>query len=115
MHKTLIIALTSLAAAPAFAQAEEAAAGLAAGGLLALLIPILIGALVGWIASLIAKGSGSGLLGNILLGIGGSLVASYLLPAIGLPLSGIVGGFIASIIGAILLIVVIGLIRKASN
>lgn len=115
MQKFALAPAALLAPLPAIAQTEEAAAGLAAGGLLLFLIPILVGAIVGWIASLIAKGSGSGFLGNILIGIGGSIVARYLLPAIGLPLSGMVGGFIASIIGAVLLIVVIGLIRKASN
>ncbi|MEM8631908.1 MAG: GlsB/YeaQ/YmgE family stress response membrane protein [Pseudomonadota bacterium] len=109
-----LLALFLIAPTTVFAQATEEAE-LAAGGLVAFLMPFLIGALIGWIASLIAKGSGSGFLGNLLLGIGGSIVGTYLLPAIGLPLVGLVGGFISAVVGAILLLVIVGLIRKAAS
>lgn len=100
-------------ASPVLAQSDEAAvAGAAIGGILGLIIAILIGAVIGWIASKIVKGGGSGFWMNVLIGIGGSLIASHLLPAVGISLGGAIGGFIAAVIGAVLLIFVVGLIRK---
>ncbi len=51
---------------------------------------------------------------DVLVGIGGSIIASYLFPAIGIPLgTGIVGAFLAALIGAVLLLLIIKLIRRA--
>ena len=75
--------------------------------------PVVVGAVVGWVASLIVKGAGSGLLTDILVGIGGSILASFLLPAIGIQLGGgVIGSFIAAVIGAVILLLIIKLIRK---
>ncbi|MEM7073913.1 MAG: GlsB/YeaQ/YmgE family stress response membrane protein [Pseudomonadota bacterium] len=103
--------LLSLSATPALAQ-DGVETAFAAEGILVFVIPILIGALVGWIASLIAKGGGSGFLGNALIGIGGSYVAFFILPGIGFSLDGLFGTFVSAVIGAVLLLIVIGLIRK---
>ena len=75
---------------------------------------VVVGAVIGWLASLIVKGTGSGILVDILVGIGGSIVASVLFPAIGIPLgSGAVGAFLAALIGAVILLLIIKLIRRA--
>ncbi len=103
-----------LFAAPAFAQ-DEQAIGMAVGGVIGLLLVIIIGAIVGWLAGLIVKGSGSGPLGNIAAGIGGSILAGYVLPLLGISIGGTIGGFIAALIGAIALILIVRLIRKAAN
>lgn len=80
----------------------------------ALLIILLIGAIAGWLAGLIVKGYGFGLLGNIVVGIVGALVASFLFPAIGLSLGGgIVGSIIAATLGAVILLFLIRLIKRA--
>ncbi|MWD26251.1 GlsB/YeaQ/YmgE family stress response membrane protein [Aquicoccus sp. SCR17] len=81
--------------------------------MIGLLLLIVIGAVVGWLASLIVKGSGSGFWMDVLIGIGGSLLAGYVLPLLGIPLGGWVGSFIAALIGAVILILVGRLIRKA--
>ena len=44
---------------------------------------MVVGAIVGWNASLIVKGDGSGFLGNVLYGVGGSILAGYVLPLLG--------------------------------
>ncbi|MBL9059977.1 MAG: GlsB/YeaQ/YmgE family stress response membrane protein [Mangrovicoccus sp.] len=79
-----------------------------------LIIAILIGAIAGWLAGLIVRGGGFGFLGNVVLGIVGAVVASYALPAIGLHMG---GGFFDSVlsamIGAIIVLVVIRLVKKA--
>jgi uncharacterized membrane protein YeaQ/YmgE (transglycosylase-associated protein family) len=79
----------------------------------AIIIWLVIGAIAGWLAGLIIKGYGFGILGNIVIGILGAVIAGWLLPRIGFVL---VGGFIASIvnavIGAVILLLVIGLFKK---
>jgi uncharacterized membrane protein YeaQ/YmgE (transglycosylase-associated protein family) len=49
----------------------------------ALIIWLVIGAIAGWLAGLLVKGYGFGLVGNIVVGIVGSVIAGWLLPRIG--------------------------------
>ena len=51
-----------------------------------LLVLILIGAIAGWLAGLIVKGFGFGLVGNIVIGILGALIATWLFPRLGVSL-----------------------------
>jgi uncharacterized membrane protein YeaQ/YmgE (transglycosylase-associated protein family) len=78
-----------------------------------ILIWLIVGAIAGWLAGLIVKGYGLGLIGNIVVGIIGAVIAGWLLPRLGIAIG---GGFIASIInaviGAIILLVIIGLVRR---
>jgi uncharacterized membrane protein YeaQ/YmgE (transglycosylase-associated protein family) len=86
----------------------------AAGGLIGLLIVVILGAVVGWLASLIVKGSGSGLLFDILIGIAGAFFAGWLLPAMGVPLPGSqIGSFVAAVVGAVALLLILRVIRRA--
>ncbi|MFN3662261.1 GlsB/YeaQ/YmgE family stress response membrane protein [Yoonia sp.] len=79
-----------------------------------LLVIIIIGALAGWLAGLIVKGYGYGLLGNIVIGIAGAFVANLLLPGLGLSIgTGIAGAIIHATIGAVILLFVIRLIKRA--
>ena len=57
-----------------------------------LVIWLIIGAIAGWLAGLIVKGYGLGLVGNIVVGIIGAIIAGWLLPMIGFVL---VGGILA--------------------
>jgi uncharacterized membrane protein YeaQ/YmgE (transglycosylase-associated protein family) len=73
---------------------------------------LIIGALAGWLAGRIVTGYGFGLVGNIVIGILGACVGGLLLPRLGLlPLSTF-GNFIAATLGAVVLLVVIGLVRR---
>ncbi len=53
-------------------------------GLEALIIILIVGAVAGWLAGLIVKGVGFGLIGNIVVGIVGAFIAAWLLPKIGI-------------------------------
>ena len=48
---------------------------------------LIIGAIAGWLAGLIVRGAGFGLIGNIIIGIIGALVAGWLLPRLGIVLA----------------------------
>jgi uncharacterized membrane protein YeaQ/YmgE (transglycosylase-associated protein family) len=78
-----------------------------------LLVWLVVGAVAGWLAGLIVKGYGFGLIGNIVVGIIGAVIAGWLFPKLNIPLgTGWVGAIISSAIGAIILLVVVGLIRR---
>ena len=82
----------------------------------ALIIFLVIGAIAGWLAGLIVRGFGFGLLGNIVVGIIGAFLAGWLLPALGVSFnlgSPIVTSIVYAMIGAIVLLVIIGLIKRA--
>jgi uncharacterized membrane protein YeaQ/YmgE (transglycosylase-associated protein family) len=82
-------------------------------GLVALLI---VGAIAGWLAGKIVRGTGFGLIGDILVGIAGALVASLLFPRLGVHLgTGIVSEIIYSAIGAILLLLLVRLVRTGGR
>lgn len=73
---------------------------------------IVIGAIAGWIAGLLVKGYGFGLIGNIIVGIIGAAIAGVLAQAMGLYTASTAGNTVASVIGALILLFVIGLIRR---
>ena len=65
-------------------------------------------------AGVIVKGHGFGLVGNIIVGIVGAFIAGWLLPNLGLGLTGIVGSIVYALIGAVILLVIIGFIKRAT-
>jgi uncharacterized membrane protein YeaQ/YmgE (transglycosylase-associated protein family) len=72
-----------------------------------LIIPVLIWALVGWLTGKLLRGQGYGALNNILLGVGGGLLGSFLFRLLGLQGIGdiwLVGNVIVGIVGAVVLI-----------
>lgn len=78
-----------------------------------LLIWLAIGAIAGWLAGMIVDGGGFGLIGNIVIGVVGAIIAGALLPAIGIVISaGIVGAIISSAIGASILLIAVRVARR---
>jgi uncharacterized membrane protein YeaQ/YmgE (transglycosylase-associated protein family) len=76
---------------------------------------LIIGAVAGWLAGLIVKGYGFGLVGNIVIGIIGAVIAGWLLPMIGVVIGGgIIAAIIDAVIGAVILLVIIGFFKKAA-
>ena len=78
-----------------------------------ILLWILIGAIAGWLAGLIVKGGGFGLLGDIAIGIIGAFIGGWLLPRLGVSLgAGLVAVVVSATIGAIVLLLILRLIRR---
>lgn len=73
------------------------------------LIWVLIGAIAGWLAGMIRKGSGFGILGNIVVGLIGSVIGGYIFGLLGIPDTNFVGSIIVSTVGAILLLAIANL------
>ena len=75
---------------------------------------LIVGAIAGWLAGMVVKGGGFGLIGDIVVGIVGAVIAGWLLPQIGLHIGGgIIGAIINAFIGAVILLVIIRLIKRA--
>ncbi len=79
-----------------------------------IIIWLIVGAIAGWLAGLVVKGGGFGLIGDIIVGIVGALIAGWLLPRIGLFIGGgFIGDIINAFIGAVILLLIIKLVRRA--
>ena len=78
---------------------------------------LLIGLVAGWLANLIVRGSGAGLLLNIIIGIIGGFLGGWLVGLMGWIPTGTFGTLIASVVGAIVLLLIVSLFtrRKPSN
>jgi uncharacterized membrane protein YeaQ/YmgE (transglycosylase-associated protein family) len=77
-----------------------------------LILFILIGLLAGWIAAKIMRGRGFGLIGNLAVGILGGVIGGWLFHSFGGAARGILGSLVTSVIGAIVLLWIVGLIKK---
>jgi uncharacterized membrane protein YeaQ/YmgE (transglycosylase-associated protein family) len=78
-----------------------------------LVIFLVIGALAGWLAGTIMKGGGFGLLGNIVVGIIGSIVGGFVFGLLGISAGGLIGSIITATAGAVLLLFIVGILKKA--
>jgi uncharacterized membrane protein YeaQ/YmgE (transglycosylase-associated protein family) len=75
---------------------------------------ILVGLIAGWATGKIMKGSGYGLPVDILLGIAGAIVGSWILGLLGIYTSGgIVPRILVAILGAVVLVVIVRALKKA--
>ena len=83
-------------------------------GVESLLVFLIIGAIAGWLAGLIVKGFGLGLLGNIVVGIVGAFIAGFIFPRIGLAFGGgVLAAIVHATLGAVILLVLIRLVKQA--
>ncbi len=78
-----------------------------------LIIFLIVGAIAGWLAGLIVKGYGFGLLGNMVVGVIGAFLGGFLLSRFHLiPITGLVGELISATIGAVILLLLLRLVRR---
>ena len=76
---------------------------------------LVIGAIAGWLAGLLVQGTGFGLVGDIVVGILGALIAGFLFPVLGITLTlggGVLGAIILAFIGAVILLVIVRLFKQ---
>jgi uncharacterized membrane protein YeaQ/YmgE (transglycosylase-associated protein family) len=81
----------------------------------AIIIWLIVGAIAGWLAGMVVKGGGYGLIGDIVVGIVGALIAGWLLPRIGIVIGGgIIAAIINAFIGAVILLIVLRLVKRVA-
>ena len=77
-----------------------------------LLVILFVGLVAGWLAGQIVRGTGFGIVGDLIIGILGAFIGSWLLPQLGIHLgSGIISAIVNATIGAVLLLFVVRLLR----
>src|SRR5260370_25823824 len=76
-----------------------------------LMVIILVGLIAGWRAGQVMRGSGFGLIGDLIVGLLGALIGDWLLPRLNIHLGvGIVALITNALIGAIVLLLILRLI-----
>jgi len=76
-----------------------------------IIVTLIIGAAAGWLGSMVYRGSGLGLIGNIIVGIIGSFVGYWLLGKLGVNLgSGWIGAILTGALGAVIILILLNLI-----
>jgi len=75
---------------------------------------LIIGAIAGWLAGLLVKGDGFGLIGDIIVGIIGAFIGGWLAGVLHINIGGgLISSIITATVGAVILIVILRLIRRA--
>jgi uncharacterized membrane protein YeaQ/YmgE (transglycosylase-associated protein family) len=81
-----------------------------------ILVILFVGLVAGWLAGKIVRGTGFGIIGDIIVGIAGALLANFLFPKLGIRLgTGVVAEIIQSAIGAIILLLIVRLVRTGGR
>ena len=80
---------------------------------ISILLFIVIGLVAGWLAGLVFRGRGFGLIGNLIVGGIGAIVGGILFNLIGVYFYGLVGNLISAFVGAVIFVLIIILIKRA--
>lgn len=79
-----------------------------------ILIWILVGAVAGWLAGLVVRGFGFGLIGNIIVGIIGAFLGGWLFGVLGIAIgAGIINTIFTAFIGAVVLLLIVRVMKRA--
>jgi uncharacterized membrane protein YeaQ/YmgE (transglycosylase-associated protein family) len=74
---------------------------------------LLVGLIAGWLAGKLTKGSGFGVLGDIVIGVIGAFIGGFLFRLVGFSAGGTIGSIIVATIGAVVLVYVVKAVKKA--
>jgi uncharacterized membrane protein YeaQ/YmgE (transglycosylase-associated protein family) len=74
---------------------------------------LIVGIIAGFLAGKIMTGAGYGLLGDLVVGVVGSLIGGYFFGLLHIAAGGLIGAIITALVGAIVLIWLIRLLRRA--
>jgi uncharacterized membrane protein YeaQ/YmgE (transglycosylase-associated protein family) len=81
-----------------------------------LLVILVVGIVAGWLAGKIVRGTGFGIIGDLLVGIVGAFIGNWFLPGLGMHLgTGVVSAIVNATLGAILLLLIVRLLGGAGG
>jgi uncharacterized membrane protein YeaQ/YmgE (transglycosylase-associated protein family) len=79
-----------------------------------LIVLLLVGLVAGWLAGKIVQGTGFGVIGDMVIGVIGAFFGTWLLGMLGIFIGGgVIAAIINATIGAIVLLLIVRLIRRA--
>ena len=77
-----------------------------------LVLILVVGVVAGWLAGQLVRGTGFGLIGDLVIGVIGAFIGTWLLPQLNIHIgSGMVGAIVSATIGAVLLLIILRLFR----
>lgn len=75
---------------------------------------LIVGLIAGWLAGVVIKGGGFGLIGDLVIGVIGAFLGGFLFSLVGISATGgMIGSIIVATIGAVVLLVLIRIVKKA--
>ncbi len=75
---------------------------------------LIIGVVAGWLAGVLVKGGGFGLIGDLIVGVLGAMIGGYLFGGLaGSAGGGVLGSILVATLGAILLLLIVRVIKRA--
>jgi uncharacterized membrane protein YeaQ/YmgE (transglycosylase-associated protein family) len=74
---------------------------------------LLIGLIAGWLAGRVMRGGGFGVVGDMIVGVLGALLGGWLFGVLGIGVGGLIGSIITAFVGAVILIALLRVIRRA--
>jgi uncharacterized membrane protein YeaQ/YmgE (transglycosylase-associated protein family) len=74
---------------------------------------LLIGLIAGWLAGRVMRGGGYGVVGDMIVGVIGALIGGWLFGVLGIGAGGLIGAIITAFVGAVILIALLRVIRRA--
>jgi uncharacterized membrane protein YeaQ/YmgE (transglycosylase-associated protein family) len=78
-----------------------------------LVLWIIVGLIAGWLAGLVMKGGGYGVIADTILGMLGGIVGGWLFGLVGVwPVSGAIGSIVVAFVGAVALVAVTRVLRR---
>ena len=81
-----------------------------------LVLILVVGVIAGWLAGQLVRGTGFGLIGDLIIGVIGAFIGTWLLPRLNIHIgSGMVGAIVSATIGAVLLLIILRVFRKRGS
>ncbi|MEJ1167848.1 GlsB/YeaQ/YmgE family stress response membrane protein [Variovorax sp. CCNWLW235] len=75
---------------------------------------LVVGLVAGWLAGILVKGGGFGLVGDLIVGVVGAFLGGFLFSTFGVSMGGgLVGSLIVATVGAVVLLFIVRLIKRA--
>ncbi len=73
---------------------------------------LLIGLIAGWLAGMLVRGGGFGIIGDIIVGVIGALIGGYLFRLLGLSAGDLLGRLVMAVVGAVVFLLLLRAIRR---
>ena len=77
-----------------------------------LIATLIVGGIAGWLAGIIMKGEGQGVLMNIVIGVIGGFIGGFVFSLVGMGSTNMVGSLVTATVGAIILLWLVNQIKN---
>ena len=76
---------------------------------------LIVGLIAGWLAGVLVKGGGFGLIGDLVVGVIGAFLGGFLFTSLGVSAGGgLLGAIVVATIGAVVLLFLVRLLKRAT-